>query len=199
MGESARVMGLNASQQVILQAIHSKINMLQRLLKALIILSGLFELLARLYRRSERALVASKNVLLYVIALLSRVLLIYMHRDAAIADIDIDEEDQVKQEQQEKKKSMTDRLTFDSISSVQIRHMTRFSPPSLVLLKRYFALSEHIFLHPNKDGPRQYNNLRNGCYHFLDKELILFSLYRFAHGVSIAIATDKFSSSSRKW
>jgi len=77
--------------------------------------------------------------------------------------------------------------------------MTRFSHASVAILRRFFALPENFYLHPTEDGPREEDQPLQGCHYYQDEELILFSLYRFAHGTNITVMVNRFSGGVAKW
>jgi len=77
--------------------------------------------------------------------------------------------------------------------------MTRFPTASLVILKQFFNLPNTVFLHPSENETRMDYDCHQGCHFFTDEELILSSLYRFAHGVNVTVLVDRFGGSIDKW
>jgi len=77
--------------------------------------------------------------------------------------------------------------------------MTRFNTASLVLLKQFINLPQDIYLHPSEEHPRPPHQQHQGCHHIIDEELILFSLHRFTHGLSITVMVNRFGGSIDKW
>ena len=69
----------------------------------------------------------------------------------------------------------------------------------MAILNWFFALPKQFYLHPTEDGPREEDRTLDGCHYYQDEELILFSLYRFAHGTNITVMENRFSGGVDKW
>ena len=198
---SARHMALNANQQSLLQVAHHHIG--EFLILSMQILCAVLSIhTLSLYYPPEfdNYFDYMKQCLLFGYEHISASLRVLFHMDSFLADIHEEEEEEFVQERKRHQNQEINHLSsFGELSNEEIRFMTRFSHASLEVLKRFCAFPEQIYLCPGEDHPRQVHERRNGCYVYFDEELILFSLYRFAHGSSIAIATDRFSGGIDKW
>lgn len=190
-----RHMALNGTQQAILSRVHYQIGNLQLLSKKLITTVALLQVLSRFHPPATEYTIFIQRIFLVLLKFFSRVLRHLWRTDSFIGDIPQEEEEEARQRQ-----AVQDHpLTFDSFEEADLRRMTRFTRSSLVILKAFFNLPEIIQLHPSTLRHRLPHESHFGCHHIQSEELILFSLYRFAHGLSITVLTEKFGGNIDKW
>ena len=191
-----RSQAINSTQQTLLHLTQYEILHLQSFIYKLVNLLGLVHLYSLYHYNNARLFQQTKQIILYMLGSVTNVLRVYLHMDSFIGDIGIEEEREIREEHQ---RNRIVHPTFGSLSSDEIRQMTRFSHASLEILKTFFALPEHIYLHPSEDLPRQQHQPLFGCHHYRDEELILFSLYRFAHGINITAMLNRFGGGFDRW
>ena len=166
--------------------------------KKIIVSVGLIDLICRLLPHTpQEPLRRAQLRLLVVLRHLVGALRVCFYIDSFVADIPPIEEEQERERRGERR--ILPRLTFDSFDDNELREMTRFSASSLDKMKEFFAFPQVIYLHPSEERPRLDNERKQDCHRFFDEELILFSLYRFVHGVSITVMVNRFGGNLDKW
>ena len=146
--KSSRSLGLNSTQQTLLRKIHANIKLYQLLIRRLLTTVSMVHLLHHIHPNADEYFTYLKRYLLYVVAHITSILQVYIYRDAALADISLEEEQQHIEARQDDINQVLPQLLFDSLSPTTIKSMTRFPLESLIILKTFFNLPEHIYIHP---------------------------------------------------
>ena len=192
---ASRHLAINATKQIILRTVHFQIGSAQILIRKLITALGLLELI-NFYRPDEK-IKNYQHCVLAILAHATAALRVYFRLDSFIADIPPDEEEEEQERRVERR--ILPRLSFETFNDNELRRMTRFPAVSLMILKDFFNLPTTIYLHPSENETRMEYDPHQGCHLFTDEELILFSLYHFAHGVNVTIMADRFCGSIDRW
>ena len=128
-------------------------------------------------------------------AVLASALQLFINADARIADIPFEEERIMMAPS-----SPRNNQTFDQFTNSELRDLTNFPRPALLIIKKFLQLPRNMYINQTTGEIAGEGEDHAGCRLFFDEEMILFGLGKLAKGLKTTVLVDNvFGGDRSRW